>query len=930
MKTKFTKRKWLVTIVLSVLLGNNAMAQDDPTYFTNDFEDTSVYPSSKTSTEQKFNSPYGEWIYKSCSNSSNSKYLQSGMGGYDLRIPKNEGSYVILPIMDEGVKNITFYEGRGNRQLTVYTSEDSGNTWTENCTVKTDATTYINTVKINNIKVNRIKIANNGSSDADVDNISVSILAAGTKATINTGDVSNITQTNAIISGTLVNSGDKEMIEYGVCWTLADTPKTSNNKVTASTATFTVNVSGFSAGQTVYYRSYAITGAGTSYGEIKSFQALAATLPALSTKDVTLNNRTTDNVTMTGYSGGTISDLGGIMPTEVGVVFGTNNNPTISDTKALASSISDDYDFSVKIKLLPKTKYHFRAFATNTAGTSYGDDKEITTGELVKNELKENVYYCSPNGDDENADGSESAPFYSLQNVIPLVQPGDTIYMMAGTYKYDSRINIDSCGTEEKPIVLFAKGGRAILDFSSMPYHAHSDNPYQGVRLTGSYWHFYRIDITKASDNGLLIERNKPTGGTSADVINATEQAHDNIIEQCNFYKNGDTGLQIKNLGAYNKIINCDSYLNCDEGQGDADGFAPKISVGDGNYFYGCRAYLNSDDGWDVFFKKDGGFGDNKTIIMENCITYKNGFLDENTIASSGNGNGFKMGSNQGAMNVYLNRCIAVCNKSKGFDQNHNAGDIIMNNCTGMTLKEISDKAYSYRIYEEIVSGHEVKLVNCIAINDNATTDKIDSSTGLPKVGENGKNGSYGRFEIDSTLTGMTIKTCEFRYAAPSKFTSVTNHAELMGERDENGNIPETTFAHLLTGSEFIDAGTKVDANTYRGISISGISYNGSAPDLGAYETDIVNAIKAVTVGSNNNSLSIVRSTNGMIIVSLKGVVSSSEYTISLYNLSGSILCRHNFYGGTTSLNIPQSANGVCLLNVNGKGINESVKLIIK
>ena len=89
-----------------------------------------------------------------------------------------------------------------------------------------------------------------------------------------------------------------------------------------------------------------------------------------------------------------------------------------------------------------------------------------------------------------------------------------------------------------------------------------TDNPYQGVRLTGSYWHFYRIDITKASDNGLLIERNKPTGGTVTDVVNATGQAHDNIIEQCNFYKKGATGLQIKNLGGYNKISNCDSYLN--------------------------------------------------------------------------------------------------------------------------------------------------------------------------------------------------------------------------------------------------------------------------------------------------------------------------------------------------------------------------------
>ena len=125
----------------------------------------------------------------------------------------------------------------------------------------------------------------------------------------------------------------------------------------------------------------------------------------------------------------------------------------------------------------------------------------------------------------------------------------------------------------------------------------------------------------------MLIERNKPTGGSASDILNRTQDGHDNIIELCNFYKNGDTGLQMKNLAANNMVINCDSYLNCDEDEGDADGFAPKLSVGDNNYFYGCRAWANSDDGWDVFYKKEGGFGDNMTVIIENSISYKNGFL---------------------------------------------------------------------------------------------------------------------------------------------------------------------------------------------------------------------------------------------------------------------------------------------------------------
>ncbi len=928
MKPTITKMRWLCAIVACCLYGN-VCAQDDPVYFTQNFEDSSTYPAAKSASPQTFNSPYGEWIYVNASASTNVKYLKEGK--FDLRMPKNCGSYVSLPVMENGVKTLSFIEGRGGRIISVYTSTDGGTTWDKLSDVSTDKTTFLNTVSINNMKVNRIKLANEIGADADVDCISVSILAAGTKATMTTGDATNITKTSADLSGTLTDAGDKDMVEYGICWGLGDTPKTSDNKVTASTANFTVHLAELTAGKKIYYRAYAITGAGAAYGEVKSFTTLAATLPVLTTKAVTLNNRSQDHQTMSGYAGGTLSDDGGEAPAEVGVVYAITAHPALTDTKAMAASISDDQDFTVKMTLLPNTTYYYRAYATNTAGTAYGDELQVTTGELVIPTFTDHLYYCSPKGNDETADGSESAPFYSLQKAVDLVQPGDTIYMMAGTYQYHARVNIDSCGTEAKPIALFALGGRAILDFSTMPYHAHSDNPYQGVRLTGSYWHFYRIDITKASDNGLLIERNKPTGGTVTDVVNATGQAHDNIIEQCNFYKNGDTGLQIKNLGGYNKIINCDSYLNCDEGQGDADGFAPKISVGDGNYFYGCRAYLNSDDGWDVFFKKDGGFQDNKTIVMENCITYKNGFLDENTIASNGNGNGFKMGSDQGAMNVCLIRCLSVCNKAKGFDQNHNAGDIIMDNCTGMTLKSISDKAYSYRIYESIASGHEVRLTNCIAINDNAATDKVDKTTGLPKAGEEGKYGIYGRFEVDTTLAGLSVKTCDFRNAAPAQFVDVTNHASLMAERNADGTLPETTFAHLLATSKLIDAGTKIDATTYRGLSINGISYNGGAPDLGAYEyTGTATAIKVVDAVSADKSLSVVQTQSGMVIVTVKGAQAASQYVMHLYSASGALLGEHRFVGGTTAVTIPQTAKGVCLMNVSGDGCQESAKICVK
>jgi hypothetical protein len=635
--------------------------------------------------------------------------------------------------------------------------------------------------------------------------------------------------------------------------------------------------------------------------------------------------------------------------TEVGIIYGKTAGLDYNNGTRVAMS-KPSYKFSTAVQLDEATQYYVRAYAITAKGTSYGEEKGFVTQDIPEtpDDIKGDEIWCSPDGNDATADGSEQNPFYDLQKAVDIAQPGDRIWMKAGTYVYDKRINInDTNGEPDKMIELFGKGGQAVLDFSGMPYHAHSGNPLQGIRHTSSYWHFKNIDITNASDNGMLIERNKPTGGSASDIINRTQDGHDNIIELCNFYKNGDTGLQMKNLAANNKVINCDSYLNCDEDEGDADGFAPKLSVGDNNYFYGCRAWANSDDGWDVFYKKEGGFGDNMTVIIENSISYKNGFLDLNTVAPDGNGNGFKCGSNQGAMNVYMNRCLAVYNKAKGFDQNHNAGDIILNNCTGMSLKKYNEKAYSYRIYEAINDGHEVRLTNCIAINDNDATDKRDKNTGLPKPGEYGKYGLYGRFEVDETLKGLTITNCEFHKAHPDFFIDVTNDEELIAPRDEDGNLPEITFAHIkadashkmydgstVTSEELlIDKGVKVETTTYRGIEIAGIEYVGEAPDLGAYEYDgdMSSGIKVVSQESEDNSIRLFQAQNGVLFVTVNDAAKSTDYTVYLYDATGRILGKHAFNGATTAIRLPQGAKGMVVLKVeSSKGFKGAAKAMVK
>jgi len=172
---------------------------------------------------------------------------------------------------------------------------------------------------------------------------------------------------------------------------------------------------------------------------------------------------------------------------------------------------------------------------------------------------------------------------------------------------------------------------RPILDFSSMGITRLSGSA-DGIRLTGKYWLVKGLDIKGAQHNGIQIN-----GGNY------------NIVEFCAMYENRNTGLQLSTGASYNKIINCDSYYNRDSSStsfdGNADGFSPKLDVGTGNYFYGCRSWQNSDDGWDGYVRPAvpvAGKDTMKTTI-ENCWCFSNGYLKDGT-RGTGNGNGFKMG----------------------------------------------------------------------------------------------------------------------------------------------------------------------------------------------------------------------------------------------------------------------------------------------
>ena len=878
--------------------GNTIVTNLRLPYFTNDFEHSS-YPQNRddAASEKSFMvDGEGEWLYLNAYKGTNASYIADG-SARALRMLKNS-SYVVTPVLRQGVVDVSFDEGRTGKKLKIYTSADAGANWTLLREISSDAN---NKIMINDKDINRIKIANESSSDADVDNITVTAFPEGTPANMATGDATEVGNSTATVSGEIVDRGSAEPIQYGICWALGKEPAVDSNCVTASSDRFSVKLSGLPADSEISYRAYALSLAGVGYGDVKRFTTLPATVPMVETTALTPDDFA-DEQSVYIIVRGRIADNGGDAITEAGACFSTEPSPTVESDKA-KGLISGD-SLAATLVLKPSTHYYVRAYAINSVGVSYGNEMEITTDEILIPEYAHNVYYCDPSGDDYTADGSESRPFYSLQKAADIVKPGDIIYMNAGVYRYASRINIGAIGEPNSGMIrLEGHGGRAVLDFEDQPIAEAN----QGIRLTGSYWHFYGIDIMNAGDNGLLIERNKPSGGSYPDIAAKTEEAHDNVIENCSFVRCADTGLQMKNLATYNRVINCDAYYNCDPDHGDADGFAVKISHGTGNYFYGCRAWQNSDDGWDQFIKKDGGFPDDITTTLDNCWAFENGFLEDGS-QSKGNGNGFKMGSDQGRNNVVMNRCMTFDNLNKGFDQNHNTGNMILNNCSGYSTKDTSGKSrFSYRLDEPVAVGHEIRLTNCVAISD-GISDRNKSA--------------YAPYSVTGTVITSDLNTL------PSDYVSV-NPEVMKGPRKEDGSLPDIDFMRILPDNmKLIDAGSEVTPFDGESRYSVGITFNGAAPDLGYLETGTELAVPQITISSNTASLlHAVATHSGSVVITVDGATATDSYNVVMADITGRIIGSGQFMGHTFTLMPMALPDSIILIRVIGEGFDSSLKV---
>jgi hypothetical protein len=200
-----------------------------------------------------------------------------------------------------------------------------------------------------------------------------------TLPTVTTGEVSNITQTSARGSGNVTNEGGAEVTERGVCWGTSHNPTISGSHASNGTGTggFTVNMTGLTANTHYYVRAYAKNSAGVSYGnEVDFTTAQNVSAPTVTTSQVTNVQQTTAT------GGGNVTNSGGATVTARGICWSTSHNPTTSGSHA--NSGTGTGSFSVNMTgLTPGTTYYVRAYAINSAGTSYGSEVSFTTQQAI-------------------------------------------------------------------------------------------------------------------------------------------------------------------------------------------------------------------------------------------------------------------------------------------------------------------------------------------------------------------------------------------------------------------------------------------------------------------------------------------------------------------------------------------------------------------
>ena len=209
-----------------------------------------------------------------------------------------------------------------------------------------------------------------------------------TLAVVTTTNVTDITQTTATAGGNVTSDGNVEVTSRGVCWNTSENPTAANSKTSDGTGTgpFTSSLTQLIPGTTYYVKAYATNSEGTAYGSQVSFSSNPVLLAILTTTSATSITQTT------AVSGGNITSDGGGAITARGVCWGTATAPLATGLHTTETVTTATFTSNLT-GLAANTKYYYRAYANNSAGTAYGDEKSFTTDQIkTVTDIDGNVY----------------------------------------------------------------------------------------------------------------------------------------------------------------------------------------------------------------------------------------------------------------------------------------------------------------------------------------------------------------------------------------------------------------------------------------------------------------------------------------------------------------------------------------------------------
>ena len=190
--------------------------------------------------------------------------------------------------------------------------------------------------------------------------------------TLTTSAASNLTTVSATLGGNITNQGGSSVTQRGVCYSTSISPTTANSITNdgSGTGSFSSNLVGLTANTTYYVRAYATNSAGTAYGNEASFN----TFPLLATlTTASASNLTTVSATL----GGNMTNQGGGSVTQRGVCYSTSTSPTTANSITNDGSGTGSFSSNL-VGLTANTTYYVRAYATNSAGTAYGNEVTFT------------------------------------------------------------------------------------------------------------------------------------------------------------------------------------------------------------------------------------------------------------------------------------------------------------------------------------------------------------------------------------------------------------------------------------------------------------------------------------------------------------------------------------------------------------------------